>query len=513
MSQIKFVQTDQRFTSQVAELRGVICQQAGDVLATCTDPKVTAILAHAAWAEKRRIIFAPTNQPEAVEEIVRTRKVFVLSGEERSATQVNEPIRTPEDSDILAEFYTSGSTGTPISVTKTARQLFSEASYLTEHFRIEPHDVLMSGIPARHLYGFLFSVMIPAVSGCWVVEAQPVYPASIRQTCERNGVTLFVSTPAQLRTLARVENKLMARILFSSGSALDPNTRQALEQTGLRVVEIFGSTETGGIATREDSGIWLPFATNEIKQGSDGNLHVRSPFLQNPAEFFACQDCVRIVPEGFQSLGRSDDIVKVGGKRVSLDFIKNAILTQPGIMDCAIFVQDDFRVRLHAFVVASKNTKTSTLRATLLKQLDPVTLPRIHLVSELPKTELGKVSKSDLEKLLERSEREIDVVSSESSADQVVICFTVHEDCRFFEGHFDDFPILSGIAQIKFVEHQIDLAWADLGHPIRYERLKFRKPILPNTSGKMTLARSGSRFSFRFESEQGIHTSGDVIYA
>lgn len=510
---IRFNQTDDWFARRVAALRGLIRPKTGDVLATSTDATFTAALANASWAEGRRLIFASTDQPESIAQIAKTRDVLVLSGDESCDSPVTDAYDRPAASQIVAEFFTSGSTGTPVSVPKTANQLFAEANYLVRRFEVTRDDVIVSSVPSRHVYGFLFSVMVPMVSQCLVVDERPQYPASVGHSCTTNGATIFVSTPAQLRVIAGHVLLPSVRIVFSSGAALQPETRRALETDGLLACEIFGSTETGGIATREAEGPWTPFEVCEVQQTDDGHLSVKSPFLEVPDEFYVCNDLIEVEGDHFHALGRSDDIIKVGGKRVSMAFIKDTILKQPGVDDCAILVQEHERIRLHAFVVARGGLDRSALRQLLLTYLDPVTLPRIHVVAELPRADLGKVSKRVLQDLLVRSDREIEVLSSRWATDtKLELEFAVHADCIYFEGHFDDFPILSGIAQLKFVETQILEAWSDLECPIRYERLKFRAPIFPDSHGKVTLTRHLQRVSFMVETQRGIHSSGDAVY-
>ncbi len=500
------------FARRVAELRSVIRRGEKHVLATSVDAFPTAVLAWAAWAEGRRLVFAPTDQPGVLAELTESRNLLALSGEERDPDPIESPFNV-STTDVLVEFYTSGSTGEPLRVSKNKRQLFGEGKCLTKHFSISEDDVVLSGIPARHVYGFLFSVMIPHLSGCFVVDERPQYPASIHEVSGRSGATVLVSTPGQLHALSAAENMPDVRIVFSSGARLRPDARVALEKHGLRVAEIFGSTETGGIAFREDSDLWTPFEPVVIDTNQQGNLLVNSPFLENPSEFWECQDRVEIENQKFRDLGRSDDIVKVGAKRVSLDAIEELLLVHPDVRACAVFVEENPRTRLHAFVVVSAETTASDLRKSLLSKFDPVTIPRIHLVEQLPYTDLGKVSRKSLEELLTAKDRGIEVLSArQDSDDHFELEFLVHESCAYFEGHFDGFPILAGIAQMKFVEQQISAIWEELKHPIRFDRLKFRAPIYPNTNGTTTIVRQGGIVAFKIESKGQINTSGDMVY-
>ena len=137
------------------------------------------------------------------------------------------------------------------------------------------------------------------------------------------------------------------RLAFSSAAPLDPGDAACfLEKTGVAVTEIYGSTETGGVATRADGGkegFWTPYACIEWKILSE-RLCVRSDFispdLPRDAEgYFITSDRVSQV-EGnlFRFLGRADHIVKIAGKRVDLEEIRERIRRIPGVTDAFITV-------------------------------------------------------------------------------------------------------------------------------------------------------------------------------
>ena len=69
----------------------------------------------------------------------------------------------------LLRIYTGGSTGAPQLWVKTARNMFGEGFALARHFAVTPNDCLVATVPPYHIYGLLFSVILPLVAGAAVI--------------------------------------------------------------------------------------------------------------------------------------------------------------------------------------------------------------------------------------------------------------------------------------------------------------------------------------------------------
>lgn len=505
-----------RFRTQVKRLRAVVHDAEGDVLATSTDAVSTAALAWAAWAEGRRIVFAPTTQSGSIEVVTTGRELIVLDGTE-AANGAGGSYREvpPDDETVLAEFHTSGSSGQPVRWAKRGRQLVGEARFLIEAFGITSQDVVLNAVPACHLYGFLFSVMVPAVVGCDLVDATPLYPETTVRLAEETSATVLVCTPSKLRALAAADPFPSVRRVFSSGAPLSATVRDQLLERGMQVTEIFGSTETGGVAWREGAESWTPFGPVDVREQS-GLLHVRSPFLDDPDTWFAMNDRVEFDANGgFRHLGRSDDIAKVGAKRVSKEALRGEFLKFEHVTDVAIgqLADGDRPGALHAFVTTAGDVSADDLRQHLTRTFDPVTIPRIHFVDELPRTALGKISQAAIPKLISQSEREIEFGPPVQDGDDFTVPMVVARTCRYFDGHFDDAPILPGVVQLAAVEQQIAELWPNLTGPVRLERIKFHAAITPGMSLDLHLTRTDSGVSFRIVGVGESRSSGRFIYA
>jgi acyl-coenzyme A synthetase/AMP-(fatty) acid ligase len=136
-------------------------------------------------------------------------------------------------------------------------------------------------------------------------------------------------------------------------------------------------------------------------------LYVRSRFLSQELEtdtedFYKTAD--RAKPDGeqgFDLLGRSDGIVKVGGKRVDLLNIQQILKQIPGVDDAYVFAKRTEQGRENVILALVAGDVTEPfLRETLQQRLEPYAVPRvIKTVAQIPISSVGKVSRAEIEKM------------------------------------------------------------------------------------------------------------------
>ncbi|MCP4754105.1 MAG: acyl-CoA synthetase, partial [Proteobacteria bacterium] len=207
----------------------------------------------------------------------------------------------------------------------------SEAIYLSNKFSISHDDRFVATVSPYHIYGLLFSVLIPLISSAGVLDDICTFPKEISSAIEKHSATVLAAVPLHYRVLhSHGIPGSSLRLAFSSAGVLAEGDNDAFfKQNGISVVEIYGSTETGGIASRRrtkgEAG-FTPF-DNIVWKIVDERLHVQSEFISPEIKkdsngFFKTGDRARIIDENsFRLLGRSDAVTKVGGKRVDLDEI------------------------------------------------------------------------------------------------------------------------------------------------------------------------------------------------
>ena len=310
----------------------------------------------------------------------------------------------------LLRLYTGGSTGLPQIWSKTGVNIFAESLFLAGHFAVSPGDRILATISPYHIYGLLYSITLPLVSGAAVVPETPSFPEEIMQAVEDYQATILVSVPAHYRALrGKPAVGSTLRLAFSSAGALEAEVNSAFCRNNLvEIVEIYGSTETGGIALRNSSRgeeQFSPYPTVDWKI-NDQQLLVRSPYLspdltRDANGFFTAGDRVEVCgPSGFSLKGRADLITKVAGNRVDLEEITAFVKQQPGITDCLVLALAEGGGRQHRIValIEGGDVNVEALKKTLASRFEPYALPKtIKTVARMPMKENGKY---DREKIL-----------------------------------------------------------------------------------------------------------------
>jgi acyl-coenzyme A synthetase/AMP-(fatty) acid ligase len=307
---------------------------------------------------------------------------------------------------LAAYIFTSGSTGTPLPHRKTWGGLV--ACVRAEIARLPPIDraacAIVGTVPAQHMYGFESTVLLPLQSGSALCAERPFFPADIAALLA--GLPeprVLFSTPVHLRALLSSGLALPKLALIVSATAvLSANGAREVERRfGAPLLEIYGSTETGQIATRRTSSevrwrLW-PEVTLKISErgcvAQGGHVGPATPLA----------DVVESIDrEHFLLHGRTADLVNIAGKRNSLAYLNHQLNAIPGVLDGAFFVREDKEEslagsgRLAALVVAPGIDAARIIQA-LRERIDPVFLPRpLLLVERLPRNETGKLPQHSL---------------------------------------------------------------------------------------------------------------------
>ena len=324
------------------------------------------------------------------------------------------PPKSTIDPDFpFLSLYTGGSTGRPKIWPKTVRNLFGEAVYLTEKFSFTPQDRIVATVPPCHIYGILFSVLVPLVSGASVIDTTPTFPKEIINEVIARKATVLISVPMHYRTLSGSPVSGHAlRIAFSSAGALDQtDSRNFTRRTGIGITEIYGSTETGGIAYRcrtEDDAALTRFETVDVEIVEEA-IHVRSDYIspgvpRDDDGFFRTGDRGgKFDADRFILYGRSDGIVKIGGKRVDLEEVREKILSLPDVADALILALAGNSGRENEIAALLEGSiHPRQVREHLAAQLEPYALPRhIRVTGQIPRNAMGKYDMETILKLFQ----------------------------------------------------------------------------------------------------------------
>lgn len=314
------------------------------------------------------------------------------------------------------ELYTSGSSGEPKCVPKAVCQLEAECRTLEGCWgKLAQGVTVLATTPHHHIYGLLFRLLWPLLSGRPFDNATISEPTAFAERLRATEAALLVSSPAQLSRLHQLLDLAALphkpALVFSSGGPLDAETADSYRRAwGSAPTEVYGSTESGGIAwRRQDYGLhWTPLPQVQVAMDGDGALLVRSPFLPDD-EPLRMQDTVEIKADGtFVLRGRLDRIVKIEEKRLSLPEMEAWLTGHPGVAAAAVApLAVSGRTVVGAVIVATaaatqRRVLIDALRQHLGQRFEPVLLPRRwRFVEALPYSERGKLALNDVARLLE----------------------------------------------------------------------------------------------------------------
>ncbi|MCC6876515.1 MAG: acyl-CoA synthetase [Sandaracinaceae bacterium] len=403
-------------------------REGDEVVVMCRDRHRFAVALIAAWRRGFAVALPPSAQPDAIDAVRRRGARTVIhdvDGVDRGIDVRSAPIVEaararvgkeafasigPFDRDrVLAIVHTSGTTGTSLACAKTAGQLLGEAQVLVQSFEIARGVRVAAMVPPHHIYGLLFGVLVPLVAGGAYHRTTPLHPAEVAEVVRDGDV--IVSVPAHLRALIASDAMPKPSRIFSSGAPLPPNVAEQLRlRFGWIVTEVFGSTETGGIAWRQSGGrgAWAPLP-GVVVRAEDERLVLDSPFL-SPSEPrpYRGADRVQLLEDGtFLHLGRADGVLKVGGVRVSIAEIEARLMAIEGVRDAAaIGVEVEGPRGVEVWAAVESDLSVSEIRRELVRWLAPVAVPRrIKVAGALPREPNGKVTRAALEALFTRRDR------------------------------------------------------------------------------------------------------------
>lgn len=310
-------------------------------------------------------------------------------------------------SQLIVRIFTSGSTGKPqahsMNFWRMHKCALAEAQRMWETAG-GPCSVLGTVSP-QHMFGLEATVLLPIFGGGQFSARQPFFPADVASAlAELPEPRLLVSTPFHLRKLmdAQISWPRVSAVLSATAPLSLELALEVEAQLNAPMVEIYGSTETGALATRRPTqgNQWETYAGISLQQSQD-QTRAHAEHFETPQTL---NDVVELQsPNRFHLLGRNSDMINIVGKRNSLAFLNQLLLSLPGVEDGIFCMHDgesaDDVPRLMAFVVAPSLT-SAAIQDSLRQHVDPVFLPRpLVFLSTLARDANGKLAASILAEL------------------------------------------------------------------------------------------------------------------
>lgn len=372
---------------------------------------------------------------------------------------------------------------------------------------------LVATVPVQHSYGLESSVLLAMLGGAAFDSGRPFFPADIaRALAAVPRPRALVTTPFHLKTLLLSGVELPpVDFILSATAPLSPQlAAQAEEALGGPMIEIYGSTETGQVATRRttQTDVWETLGDIRVhaEHGEAGERFIfAGDFVPEPTPM---ADILELIDERrFRLLGRANDLIHVAGRRSSLGYLNYHLNSIPGVQDGAFWLPDDVAdgvVRPVALVVAPE-VSNEDIVAQLRQRLEAVFVPRrvVH-VKALPREATGK--------LVVRTLNEFARAQLAADGDTVRLTREVPADHPAFPGHFPGQPLLPGaliLSEVREAIGSVPALVARLGAQPTLAAAKFLAPVGPQSTLTIELQpEAGPAGGVRFEVR-----CGDVVAA
>jgi acyl-coenzyme A synthetase/AMP-(fatty) acid ligase len=333
-----------------------------------------------------------------------------------------------EENDIISEhrliasgfkhqtltLFTSGSTGLPKPIEKSISQLELEIHIIESNWGKFKNNLFIASVSHEHMYGLTFKIMLPL--SCRIpFVCEPVLYQEQLATYYHNRI-IYITTPSIIKNL---DDKLPTincdKVVSSGGKLAYENALLCKKSYGVLPNEVYGSSETGVIATRQQTQgnmPWQLFSSIRIQHQNSKQPLLISPLLTQPEPL---SDEIKKIDENFFYLnGRIDKIVKISENRVSLTLIEKQLNQLNEVAENIVIpLEQNNRTILGAIIVLSHPYKkilqqynhfelTQYFRLLLKDELSLIEIPKKwRFVESLPKNTQGKSAYIDLKKLFD----------------------------------------------------------------------------------------------------------------
>lgn len=538
----KKYKTWEDFILETARLRNFINQYPNkNWMLHCEDAWFFLIAYTALLQCGRTVLLTANVSPSFIQEIREEDTLFLTDSEIQNAFSLEEiicnngrghkeeltppPPINPDETNII--LYTSGSTGHPKAVQQRLTEFEQDNRFILSQWGPELiKRKLCTTVSHHHIYGLLFSIMLPFTAGV------PFRRTRISQPEEFLSLTdtayTIIAVPAFLKRANELDltNKLLDPWIFTSGGVLTPEeAKRTSDNFGFWPIEVYGSTETSGIAWRcSREGVeWAPFDNAEITLADNGCIKVRSPYIKSP-DGFVTGDLAEMLPDGrFILKGRSDSIVKIEEKRISTTEIENRLLQTELVQEVAVIPMESGRRQILAAVVVlnqagkdkfkewPKLDINNYFKKYLGTFFEPVVIPRRwRFPDSIPLDTQGKKSRQLLVQLFEEGNL-YTLHKQEVQENLATMEFSVPASSGYFDGHFPNFPILPAVAQIAI---SLDLAkqcFNTSSTPLKVKKFKFSNMIFPEKEVRLTIKLSEDRQNLSVKMENPDDSS--IVYS
>lgn len=358
----------------------------------------------------------------------------------------------PEEGQLCELLFTTGTTGKPKGAMLSYRCIYANMLNTCNGIRMRTDDIVLNPLPLNHSFGMRVLRSTLYLGATVVLQNGFTFAKEIETNIEQHHCTAMVCVPASMEVIYRQMQEQFAPIIgkfryieFGAGSVSVDMKRKLLKLLPeTQLFNTWGSTETGGaifldITNYPDklASIGRPLEGIQVKavnpdgeeveardMNSAGRMllhgkmrmegYWKEPELTNKTirdDWLYTNDLIYIDEDGFvYMLGRADDIINVGGEKVSPIEVENIAQEYENVKECACIGVNDpegitGQVPVLYVVMENGTTDEDALRKYLAGRMEKYKLPQEFIqVDELPRNQMKKLDRRMLHKMYEERE-------------------------------------------------------------------------------------------------------------
>ena len=427
----------------------------------------------------------------------------------------NYKFPTVNPKEISVILFTSGSTSSPKKFKKSLYNIIAESNDIYEQFYKDyPQGTTVAATtnPA-HMFSLTFYFILPFTFRFIIDTDRVNFPEEL----DLRENYILISTPAFLDRIIDYKMKNYPEIIFTAGSKLKKKTFEIFEKNS-KVVDIYGSTETSTIAYRTDSSEEKLTLVNHVKLDTSADIITVSSeyFLE---DFLTIADAYEMVGENqFVLKNRTDRIVKIMEKRVLLSEIES-------ILNKHEFVKENYCLKygdnLASAVVLTqkgmeffiKNGKLKIVQEikNFGKNFSEILPKKWKFIPEIPTTQTGKIDKEKIEKLFDLNLSFPLITSKKIDKNSLELKMIFYKNSNFFNGHFENFPIVPGVVQLFFADFFTE-NFLGIKLPLtEAKKVKFSNIISPDKEVTLMIKEKENSVEYTYLSDDKIYSSGIFV--
>jgi len=410
----------------------------------------------------------------------------------------------------LIRFYTSGSSSEPKMIKKSLDNLIFEVEDVKKEFDFGTQTYsVISTTSMCHSFGLTFHLLLPLYCGYTIDTRQVLCPEDIDSEN-----TILISTPTFLNSIKRYSTlfKVPPELIFSAGSKLNENIFELLEEKS-KVIEIYGSTETGVIAHKTHYNEPFVLFKNVEVDPNEKCANITSKYIFEGR--IGINDRVDVTKRTLIIKSRTDRLFKIYEKRVSADELENNLRNNEFVKDCYITKHNDKLVCFCALSDVGKeyllNRGVPNLNRALkqyLRQYSEIVPQRWKFIDALPMTMTGKVNKKLIEHIFNVNLSLPVILDRKIQGNSIDYKIFFYNRCNFFKGHFPQLKLLPGVVQLYLAREFANIHYNLTLGAGQWKKIKFSNIIEPDSVINLKLEKTEKHVSYTYYSDTKKYSSG-----